>query len=60
MIFGKDALPQYDGTRQKVASVIVELDGAQPSASWKLKGRTGSSTRQGIFGKALRDRLATS
>ncbi|TPJ99498.1 hypothetical protein FJ872_30785 [Mesorhizobium sp. B2-5-9] len=30
MVFGKDAMPQYAGTRQKVASIVVELDSAKP------------------------------
>ncbi|UVK39931.1 hypothetical protein LHFGNBLO_001346 [Mesorhizobium sp. AR10] len=29
MVFGKDALPQYAGTRQKVASVVLEIDGTK-------------------------------
>jgi hypothetical protein len=27
---GRDAMPQFAGTRQKVANVLVELDNAKP------------------------------
>lgn len=38
LIFGKDALPQYAGTRQKVASIILEMDGAKPQRILSAQG----------------------
>lgn len=38
MVFGKDALPQYAGTRQKVASVTLEIDGAKPQRILSAQG----------------------
>ena len=30
LVFGKDALPQYAGTRQRVATVYLEMEGGKP------------------------------
>ncbi|MER9302976.1 hypothetical protein [Mesorhizobium sp. M0496] len=38
MIFGKDALPQYAGTRQRVVSVIVENEGTAPNRILDAQG----------------------
>jgi hypothetical protein len=35
---GKDAIPQYSGTRQKVANVIVEMDAGKPVRIEKADG----------------------
>jgi hypothetical protein len=35
---GKDAIPQYSGTRQKVANVIVEMDDGKPVRIEKADG----------------------
>ena len=43
MPFGRDAIPEYAGTRQRVASVLVESEGGRPARILDARGRSGSS-----------------
>jgi hypothetical protein len=36
LALGKDVIPQYAGTKQKVANVLVEMDDGSRSASAEL------------------------
>ncbi|TCU65581.1 hypothetical protein EDE08_113195 [Bradyrhizobium sp. R2.2-H] len=38
LIRGKDAMPQYAGTRQKVADVILESEGKKPARIERTQG----------------------
>lgn len=55
---GKDAMPQYAGTRQKYAEVLVELEDGKPNKVLSSKGRYLTFDEAGRIDKGLMMDLA--
>jgi hypothetical protein len=53
LIFGKDSLPQYAETRQKVASVALENDGLKPVRILSTQGTFWDFDREGGIREGL-------
>ena len=44
LVFGKDAIPEYASTRQRIAQVLVENENGKPTRVIDAQAPTGPST----------------
>jgi hypothetical protein len=54
LAFGKDAMPQYAGTKQKAADVVVEIENGKPIRIAKAEGNFLTFDEKGQVHKELR------
>ncbi|MEJ0050921.1 MAG: hypothetical protein WDN02_06915 [Methylovirgula sp.] len=58
MTFGKDALPQYAGTRQKIANIILENQDGRPIRIVNSQGSFWEFDKEGRIDAGLQDTVA--
>ncbi|OQM76448.1 hypothetical protein BFN67_13760 [Pseudaminobacter manganicus] len=58
LIFGKDSLPQYAGTRQRVLSAMLELDAGKPTRIWRTEASIWEFDQRGGIREGLHQALA--
>lgn len=58
MVNGKDFMPEYAGTRQKVLSILLESVDGDPSCIHSSNGSYWEFDEKGAIGQGLRDSLA--
>lgn len=57
LIFGNDSLPQYAGTRQRVLSAMLELDGGKPARIWRTEASIWEFDEEGGIREGLHKAL---
>jgi hypothetical protein len=53
LAFGEDAIPEYAGTKQRIAEVIVENDGRKPVRILDAKGSYWDFDEEGKIHRSL-------
>ncbi|PSJ57399.1 hypothetical protein C7I85_22710 [Mesorhizobium soli] len=58
LVFGKDVLPQYAGTKQRVLAASLELDDGKPIRILRTEGSIWAFDENGSIEKGLHDTMA--